>query len=195
MGTLKDPASHDELLNYQLKRLVTLGGAPAIRLCEGGYGVARAEWRLTAALVEHGTLSVGELAERARVDAPRVSRMLKIIIEKGLVQRLPAEGNDRIGRVAATDRGRTLYRELLPRLAEINRKLMAVLDDEEAALLQDFLARLTARAEAIHAEGGGVELKTGRYLGSSRRRTRLAGLLPPDAPETALPWGKGPTGN
>ena len=170
MGTLKNPACHDDLLNYQLKRLVTLGGAPAIRLCEGGYGVARSEWRLTAALVEDGPLTVGELAQRAGIEGARVSRLVKALLEKGLVQRSPSAGAHRTVLLAATPRGQALYRELLPRLADINRNLMTVLDDGEAALLQDFLARLTARAGAVYAEGGGVQEKTDRYLGSSRRR-------------------------
>jgi DNA-binding MarR family transcriptional regulator len=170
MGTLKNPGCHDELLNYQLKRLVTLGGAPAIRLCEGGYGVARSEWRLTAALVEDGPLTVGDLAQRAGIEAARVSRLLKALLEKGLVQRSPSTGAHRAVVLSATPRGQALYRELLPRLADINRNLMTVLDEGEAALLQDFLARLTARAEAVHAQGGGVNEKTDRYLGTSRRR-------------------------
>jgi hypothetical protein len=39
---LKRPVGHDDLLNFRLERLLTLGAAPAIRLCEGRYGVARA---------------------------------------------------------------------------------------------------------------------------------------------------------
>ena len=43
---LAHPAEHADLLNYQLKRLVNYGGAPAIRLCEGRYGITRSEWRV-----------------------------------------------------------------------------------------------------------------------------------------------------
>ena len=68
---LADPQEHDDLLNYQLKRLVRLGGAPAIRLCEGRYGIARTEWRLVAALVETGPLSPMALAERAGIEPGR----------------------------------------------------------------------------------------------------------------------------
>jgi hypothetical protein len=61
----------------------------------------------------------------------------------------------------------------MPRLAALNRRLMEVLDEEEAALLDDFLRRLQARAEAIRDEGGGVDVKTGRHLGTARRRPAL----------------------
>lgn len=50
MSVLQHPRKHDDLLNYRLKRLFSLGGAPAVRLCEGRYGIARNEWRMIAAL-------------------------------------------------------------------------------------------------------------------------------------------------
>jgi DNA-binding MarR family transcriptional regulator len=173
MSALKNPAVHDDLLNYRLKRLFNLGGAPAVRLCEGGFGITRQEWRLTAALVEGGSMGIGELAERSRVEPARVSRTVKDLVRKGLIERCKDAGDRRQAKLSATPRGHALYRELLPRLAQINRRLMEVLDDEEAALLESFLARLTRQAEKIYDEGGGVEEKTGRYLGTSRRTVRF----------------------
>ena len=192
MGSLKDPASHDDLLNYQLKRLLALGGAPAIRLCEGGYGIARFEWRLTAALVENGPMSVGELAARTHTEPARVSRSVKVLVDKGFVQRTPARRGQAV-LLSMTEQGGALYRDLLPRLAAINRNLMAVLSEQEARLLQDFLARLTAQAKAIHAGGGGVALKTGRYLGALQRSAPLAPARVQRTPRAnPLPWGKAP---
>lgn len=169
MGTLKDPRSHDDLLNYQLKRLVNLGGAPAVRLCEGGFGVTRQEWRLTAALVEEGPLSVNELSARALVPAARVSRMLAQLVDKGLASRVSTAADRRRATVSATPRARELYAALFPQLAAINRRMLEVLDEDEALLLQQLLARLTAHARAIYEEGGGIAVKTGRHLGSGRR--------------------------
>jgi len=169
MSALSDPRQHDDLLNFRLKRLLTLGGAPAIRLCEGQFGVSRAEWRVTAALVERGTMSPTELAEHTHMEAARVSRMVKLLTEKGFVQRTGGAGDRRRAMLEATTEGHALYRGLFPQLAKINRRLMAVLNEEEAVLLEQFLARLTENAEAIRAEGGGVEVKTPRYLGGTRR--------------------------
>ena len=167
MSALKDPRRHDDLLNFQLKRLVTLAGAPAIRLCEGGFGVTRQEWRMTAALVESGPHTARELALRTGWDPGRVSRTIAALADKGLVERRADEG--RRVRVAATEQGQALYRDLFPHLAGINRRLMEALGEEEAAVLEELLARLWKQAQAIHAEGGGVSLKTGRHLGSRRR--------------------------
>ena len=175
MSALKDPRQHDDLLNYRLKRLVAAGGAPAIRLCEGGYGVARQEWRLLAALVEGGPASPTELSQRTRVDPARVARAVQSLADKKLATRMELPGDRRRARLAATEQGRALYCELLPQLAAINRRLMDVLSEDESVLLDELLQRLLVRADAIHAEGGGVDVKTRRYLGGARRVQGRAG--------------------
>ena len=68
-----------------------------------------------------------------------------------------------------TEAGRQLYRDLFPALAQINRRIMAVLDEAEALALEGYLDRLTARAREIHDSGGGVDVRTDRRLGGSRR--------------------------
>jgi len=166
---LADPRQHDDLLNYRLKRLVTLGGAPAIRLCEGQFGVSRSEWRLVAALVEEGPRSSSDLAARARMEPARVSRLLAALLGKGLVERVAGAGQARRLLLAPTDKGKKLYADLFPPLAQINRNLMAVLSDTEAAVLEGLLARLTERAQAIHSEGGGVAVRADRWRGSGSR--------------------------
>lgn len=169
MSALSDPRQHDDLLNYQLKRLLTIGGAPAVRLCEGSFGVARQEWRLTAALVEGGPMSPTALAEATHIEPGRVSRGVKSLIDKKLVERIAAPGDRRRALLAATGEGQRLYRELFPQLAEINRRLVSVLDEQESVLLEGLLRRLTDQARAIEAAGGGVAVKTERRLGGSRR--------------------------
>ena len=169
MNRLLDPHQHDDLLNYRLKRLVSLGGAPAIRLCEGRYGISRSQWRLTAALVEDGAMSPGALTRRVRVDAGRVSLGIAALIEKGLVVRQGEQRDKRRALVAATVAGRALYAELFPQLAAINRRIATVLSEEEAAQLDAFLERLTLRAQSIYDEGGGVDVRAERRLGGSRR--------------------------
>ena len=169
MHPLQDPQQHDDLLNYRLKRLLALGGAPAIRLCEGRFGVSRLEWRLVAALVESGACSPSALAERAHVELPRVSRTLRRLIGKELVERCAADTDARRFVVAASASGETLYRALWPELAAINRRVASVLSAEEAVVLDRCLAKLTAQAQQLQDEGGGVDVRTERRLGGSRR--------------------------
>src|SRR3954465_15724811 len=86
MGTLKDPQRIEELLNFRLKLLFRLGGAPAARVCEGEFGIARQHWRILAALVENGPLAVGVLARLTFIDVARISRGLSELRKMGLVE-------------------------------------------------------------------------------------------------------------
>jgi DNA-binding MarR family transcriptional regulator len=169
LSRLKNPETLDDLLNYRLVRLVALSGAPVIRLCEGGYGISRREWRVVALLAEHGPLSPSLLAERGQLDRARTSRAVSSLVAKGLIDRICATNDRRRATVALSDSGRSLYDELFPQVAEINRRIVAVLD--EAALLG-----FDAALEALGAEAARLnhELVTGlhadRRHGGSRRR-------------------------
>ena len=82
-------------------------------------------------------------------------------------QRLQAAGGRPV--LALTAAGRELYTELFPELAAINQRIMAVLDEDEALALEGFLQRLTSPAREILQQGGGVDARTDRRLGGSRR--------------------------
>jgi DNA-binding MarR family transcriptional regulator len=166
---LADPRCHDDLLNYRLKRLLTLGSSPAIRLCEGQYGVARVEWRLIAALVEEGAVSPSELAARVALDPGRVTRTLQSLEHKSLVRRAASRDRHKRVSVAATESGRALYKKLWPGLAAINRRLVAALDKRELEVFERCLVKLTAQAKDVLEDAAAAPVKTHRRLGGSRR--------------------------
>ncbi|MDB5900715.1 MAG: transcriptional regulator, MarR family [Ramlibacter sp.] len=174
MNRLQHPECHDDLLNYQFKRLFTLGGAPALRLCEGGYGVTRAQWQLLAKLVELGPVSATSVGRAAGMEQAKASRGITDLVQMGLVQRVPAERGNLL---VATEEGQGMYAELFPQLVQINRRLMAVLDQAEADLLERTLAKLLAHALALYEDGGGVDARANRRQGGSRKvRARSPGV-------------------
>jgi DNA-binding MarR family transcriptional regulator len=172
MSALNDPRRHDDLLNFQLKHLLTIGGAPAIRLCEGKFGVTRAEWRLVAALVESGAMNPTALAALTHMEPGRVSLVLTRLLAKGFVERMEEVTDRRRASMRATAAGERLYAELFPQLAEINRRIVSVLSESETQQLEECLRRLTERAQQIYDEGGGVDARANRRLGGSQRAWR-----------------------
>jgi len=142
----------DDMLLYRLWQLQSRAGRTVIRLCEGEFGITRREWRLLAQLArEEGVLS-SQLAERADLDRVRTSRTLGTLARKGLVVRTPRPGDRREVRVHLSEPGRALYAALLPRVAAINQALVGVLAPHEASVLEGFLARLQAQAEAMGSQ-------------------------------------------
>jgi DNA-binding MarR family transcriptional regulator len=175
MGTLKDPKGLEQLLNLRLKLLFQLGGAPAVRVCEGEFGIPRQHWRILATLVELGPLPVGAVARHTFIDTARISRGLAALRRMGLVERRNVVV-DRVRsvEVAATAAGRAVYDKLFPRLAAINRRLCEVLSQDEADQLEALLERLTHHAAAI-AEHADDPAKAQRRLGGAHRVWDRAG--------------------
>lgn len=148
--SLKRPRDLDDLLNYRLARLMAESGAPVVRLCEGRYGISRREWRLVALLAAHGESSPSALAERGDLDRARTSRAIGSLVRKRLVRRVPLPGDARRALVALTPAGRALYDELFPVVADINARVLEVLEPPLAAALDEALRRLTAHAAELN---------------------------------------------
>jgi len=178
-GTLRDPLTLDELLNYRLMRLFSLSGAPVVRLLEGRYGISRRQWGLLGLLAARGTCSPSELADLMHLDRPPVSRSLASLAAMGLVQRQSEAGDRRRARMVLTAEGQALYTEIFPQVAAFNRRVVEVLDDAAVEALDQALSAMTAQAQQVSGDLAGP-LRADRRAGGTRRvRRRAAGLAGP----------------
>lgn len=144
------PQQQDDLLLYRLYRIHATARPLVVRMCERDYGITRREWRVLSCLAQvEGVLS-SELAERAMLDRARTSRALTSLADKRLVRREPKPSNRREVHVHLTDEGRRIYAEVFPRIAAIQRELLAPFSASERQLLSTLLARLQMRAQALN---------------------------------------------
>ncbi|MCC7100538.1 MAG: MarR family transcriptional regulator [Rubrivivax sp.] len=149
MHQLGDPVILDDMLLYVLWQYQARAGSLVTRMCEAEFGVTRREWRLLAHLALGDGIVSSQLAERTGLDRARTSRALTTLTQKKLVRRTPRPGDHRQVLVDLTDEGRRLYGALLPRVADINRALLAALTPAETALLDGLLVRLQAQADRL----------------------------------------------
>ena len=115
-----EPAVMEDLFLYHLARLLSAAGSMVVRLCEGGHGITRREWRMIGLLADHGPLPPSRLAELAQLDRTRTSRAVTALTAKGLVQRQTQAGDARRALVRLSEAGRALHAELFPRVQAIN---------------------------------------------------------------------------
>lgn len=163
-GGLTQPQSISDLLLFRINRLLSVGGAPVIRLCEGAYGISRREWRLLAAMADAGGLMPSQLAQHARLDRARTSKAITSLVQKKLVQREVQLGDKRKALVHLTASGRALYATLFPQVLMIHHELLGVLTPAEVALLDGLLDKLQASADGVPEHVGGP--KADRRRGS-----------------------------
>jgi len=150
------------------EKLFALSGAPGLRLFEGGFGIARAEWHLMAILVEDGSLSPTELGRRAQMESARASRLITALLGKGLVLRRELETDRRRATLEATDAARELYLQIFPLLLRIHEELVGALEPAELELFETCLRKLTERARQM-AGHTAVDVSANRWMGSVRR--------------------------
>ncbi|MEA2676576.1 MAG: hypothetical protein QOJ81_717 [Chloroflexota bacterium] len=91
-----------------------------------------------------GELRMTELAARAFSSRSGMTRRIDRLIEEGLVQRSSADADARGVVVALTASGLARLRETVPvHLGRVSELFVAQLDDEELAVLERVLAKLT----------------------------------------------------
>ncbi len=76
-------------------------------------------------------VSQNELAEMTVKDAPTVTRIIDLLVKKGLSERTMAENDRRKFNITLTDAGRNKFEEAYPIVAEVRGKGWGDLNDED----------------------------------------------------------------
>jgi homoprotocatechuate degradation regulator HpaR len=105
------------------------------------------QWRVLRVLVEHPGITAGELAERAALLKPSLSRIVGRLEQRGLVERRTGEGDLRLARLSMTVAGRRLVRTIAPRSETRYRAIEAAYGRERLAELHGMLEELMASLE------------------------------------------------
>ncbi len=117
------------------------------------YGLSVSEWRTMAVLGTSGALSAGDIVERSSMDKVNVSRAIKALREREYLKR-DIDGDDRRRAVVRlTDLGREVFRDLVPRVAEVEEGLLHGLSQGERATLFGLMEKVRSNAEALPLSG------------------------------------------
>lgn len=130
------------------------------------YAIGAGFWQLVA-ISEHGTIRVSDLAGELNLDISTVSRQLKALAQRGLVEKLSDEEDARVARVRLTPEGRKVLDELRQRRHLVLERALAAWDldrrDTLLELLEDLVRELdvaSAQGEEAAGDGGIAETAT-----------------------------------
>ncbi|MGY1709335.1 MarR family winged helix-turn-helix transcriptional regulator [Geodermatophilus sp. SYSU D00758] len=115
------------------------------------------QWRVLWTLVEHGPLSMSDIAGRTRITGPTVTRVVDRLAERALLYRNVDAADRRRVLVFAAERGRALCRTLAPRIAAAERDGLSPLSAAETRTLRRLLERLatdSGRAQGLRGSTG-----------------------------------------
>ncbi|MCI4644995.1 MAG: MarR family transcriptional regulator [Hyphomonadaceae bacterium] len=117
-------------------------------------GLSEQQWRVLRVLEDEGAMETMSLSERALLHAPSVTRILKDLVERRLVDRLPVENDARRSLVSINQDGRALIQQT----AMETRK---ILDLQAQAFGPERLQNLTRELQAFAIALQGESLPEG----------------------------------
>ncbi|MDX3053603.1 MarR family transcriptional regulator [Streptomyces sp. NE06-03E] len=143
----RDLVPISDLLSYRLSRTSSALSRSAALRYRREFDVSLGEWRTIALIAADPTLTLNRLARRAGLDKAQMSRVVRGLVERGLVGR--TEGVGRSRQLALTEAGVEVYRGLIGAANERDAAFSALLSDEEARVLGRALEKLAELALSL----------------------------------------------
>jgi DNA-binding MarR family transcriptional regulator len=129
-----------------LRRAITLPYAERFQLTVS-------EWRILSVLAHAGSLPFAELVELAAADKAQVSRALRLLGERGLVEVQAPGARGRKGLICLmTEAGQALYQEIMPLARRSQAEMILTLSREERSTLYAVLGKLRRQCGAGAAD-------------------------------------------
>jgi DNA-binding MarR family transcriptional regulator len=146
------PASFEleRFLPYRLSLLTnTVSGGIAERY-RANYEISVTEWRILAVLGRYPGLSASEIIDRTAMDKVTISRAVKCLVDRNLLQRVTDPADRRRIRLHITPgRGQKLLAEVIPLARQYESRLLQALDRNEQKALFKTLQKLQAKANSL----------------------------------------------
>ncbi|MGB0748306.1 MAG: MarR family winged helix-turn-helix transcriptional regulator [Magnetospiraceae bacterium] len=112
------------------------------------------EWRSMVVLNNFEPLSAKEIVTRSSLDKVNVSRAIARLQERQFLERHVDPSDRRRVLLRLTAKGKKAMAYLVPRVREVEQRLLEGLTESERETLLDLMARVQSNANAIIAENG-----------------------------------------
>ena len=141
----------EEMLTYKMSMLMSKLALDTSRLLEDGFGLANRDWRILALIGKHGSMAGRDLVARSPMDKATVSRAVKNLLKRKLIESSLHRSDGRIQVLALTASGRKLYSQIAPFSLARQHALLAVLTQAEQRAIYRILDKLTRCADHLLA--------------------------------------------
>lgn len=157
-----DPESLDTVRRMgrawrEIRRGATAGEVRDVIYGIGGSAIEPGQMDALDVIILEGQNTMGEIAERLRIDPSTATRAVQRLIKDGLAERTPDETDARVVTVTPTERGRKIHADVVQRRREVLLGIMDRFPPEDRKELADTLEKFVAALDDVI---------------SSRKRTR-----------------------
>lgn len=113
------------------------------------FGLSIPEWRVIAVLGRFPGLSAAEVAERTAMDKVQISRTVAALLQSGRLERQMDKQDRRRSILRLSAEGQKIYQDVIPLARHYESQLLAALNDDETAMLDHLLEKLTRQAKEL----------------------------------------------
>lgn len=146
------PADFDleRFLPYRLSVLTNIVSSGLAGRYRARHPLSVTEWRILAVLGRFPGLVASEVCARTAMDKVAISRGVRSLVDRGLLERRTDDGDRRRQRLfVAPGAGERVLRQVVPVALRYERQLLESLDEGELETLTSLVEKLRRRAEDL----------------------------------------------
>ncbi|MGD9512342.1 MAG: MarR family winged helix-turn-helix transcriptional regulator [Geminicoccaceae bacterium] len=163
-------------LPYKLSRLTNDLSAGLHGTYAQRFGLNVSQWRMLAAAALLEPTTVTELTDYSGMDKVTVSRSIREMVDRKLLDRVLDVNDRRRAAISLTDAGRAIYAQIAPAATRYEADLLKALSPGEAATLHKILDKLLDRAAMMRQSR--TRIFPSPQPGNVRPRRKKAEMLP-----------------
>jgi DNA-binding MarR family transcriptional regulator len=146
----------EKFLPYRLSLLSNTVSQGIAQIYQADHRLSIPEWRVMAVLGRYPGLTASQVCERTVMDKVTVSRAVKMLLDRQLVQRLTHAEDRRKRPLQVTHpQGHELLEEIIPFALDYQAELLGSLEPDEWRLLDGLIAKLLQASSTLNQRRNG----------------------------------------
>ena len=142
----------NQFIPYRMVNMAKRISDSCSRIYMDDFEVTVAEWRILARLAEHVRQNAREIGTVTFMDKSMVSRAVKLLHDKGYINKDKDPNDARASWLSLTESGRALYESIAPKALDWESRLISALDVSEYRDLMRILEKMDRQLDVMDEE-------------------------------------------
>lgn len=155
-GTVPDHDLHlEHFLPFRLSRVSNAVSQGIAETYAEQFDLSVTEWRVVAIVGRFPDISAVEIVSKGALDKVAVSRAVRRLIDRGLLERHASTEDRRRSHLSLSPAGSAIYRDIVPAALAYESELLECLSPDEKRTLEQIMDRLWQRTRALRENVSG----------------------------------------
>jgi homoprotocatechuate degradation regulator HpaR len=125
---------------------------PHFRAIYSAYELTDQQWRVLRVLWQEGVSNLNTLSERTLISSPSMVGVIDRLESRNIVTRTRDPSSRRSVQIQVTEKGKALYKEILPKVERLYERMMQGISDEQWQQVQETLETINQHTKNLSTE-------------------------------------------